>query len=266
VKDYINFYFLERHYKFGNSNIPMGFKTNLYSQFDNEGIKGNRKSLIKVSFGFQGASIDELSNTFSPASDYYRISTEELNDIIIDYVYDTTSLKIDSIQDLRKLQSINGLPFFLELADDDPSYVTYSLARRFVPGSIAIRDKQIISLGNIEEIDGDLALIGSLIRDLGNLRKVNGSLWIAQFHPFTNLETLGNLEIVSKDLYLKGAPVKDLNNLQKVGGTINLRNTQIESLGKLTHVGHCLYLPKLKKGQFDLTSIQINGSVRYYSK
>ena len=244
----------------------MDFKIELYRQFDNEGIKGKRKFLMRFSFRLEETLIDESQNTFSPSSDYYGISTEELSDIIIDYVYDTTSLKIESIQDLKKLQSIDGAPFFLELTDNDPTYVTYSLARRFIPGSVTIRDKQITSLGNIEEIGGDLAFIGSSIKNLGNLRKVNGSFWIAQFHPFTNLETLGHLEIVGKDLYLKSSPVRDLSNLQKVGGTLNLRNTQIESLGKLTYIGDCLYLPKSKKGQFDLTSIQINGSVRYYSK
>jgi len=101
---------------------------------------------------------------------------------------------------------------------------------------------------------------------LGNLRKVNGSFWIAQFHPFTNLETLGHLEIVGKDLYLKSSPVRDLSNLQKVGGTLNLRSTQIESFGNLSYIGGCLYLPNSKKEQFDLTSIKINGSIRYYSK
>lgn len=244
----------------------MDFKTNLYKQFDKEGIKCKRKFSIRLSFGYEGITTNESPNTFSPSSDYYRISPDKLNEIIIDYVYDTTSFKLESVQDLKKLQCIDGVPFFLELTDSDPSYVRYSLARRFIPGTVIIRDNQITSLGNIEEIDGDLALIGSSIRNLGSLQKVNGSFWIAQFHPFTYLETLGNLEVVGKDLYLKGSPIKHLKNLQKVGGTLNLRNTQIESLGNLSHIGHCLYLPKSKKGAFDLASISINGSVRYYSK
>jgi len=105
----------------------MDFKIELYRQFDNEGIKGKRKFLMRFSFRLEETLIDESQNTFSPSSDYYGISTEELSDIIIDYVYDTTSLKIESIQDLKKLQSIDGAPFFLELTDNDPTYVTYSL-------------------------------------------------------------------------------------------------------------------------------------------
>lgn len=243
----------------------MDIKDKIYKQFDAEGIKGEKMSFIRLSIDLEGTTSNESSNVFIPAYNYYNLSAQQINDLIIDYIYDTTSYRIESIQDLKKLKNINGVPFILELSDCDPVHITYSLARRHIPGTVTIKDRRIISLGNIEEIDGDLALIGSSIESLGNLRRISGSLWVAQFPPYSNLKDLGNLEYVGKDLYLKGSPILSLSKLKKVGRTLNLRKTLIESLGDLTYVGHCFYLPKFRKNYFDLTNIQIKGSVRYYS-
>jgi hypothetical protein len=244
----------------------MDLKSKLYKQFDEEGIKGKKRLMVRLSIEGKTLETEEFPDIFLPSTDYYNLSHEILEDFIINYIYDTTSFKLTSTQDLKKLKNINGVPFILELNSDNPDQITYTLAKRYVQGSVTIKGSKIISLGNIEEIDGDLALIGSSIQSLGKLRKVTGSLWVAQFNPFTNLEDLANLEYVGKDLYLKSTPIKTLSNLSKVGRTLNLRNTSIVSLGKLSYVGHCFYLPKSRKEFFDLTAIRINGTVRYYQK
>jgi hypothetical protein len=53
----------------------------------------------------------------------------------------------------------------------------------------------------------------------------------------TQIESLGNLQSVGGKLYLGGTSIKSLGNLQSVGGDFSLRNTEIESLGNLTSVG-----------------------------
>jgi hypothetical protein len=245
----------------------MDLKSRLYQQFDQEGIKGKRRSVINLSIEVENNfESDESPDVFIPSTEYYNLSKDELEDFIISYVYDTTSYQLNSVQELKKLRNINGVPFILELNSGNSEQITYTLAQRQIRGSVTIKGSKIVSLGNIEEIDGDLALIGSSIETLGKLKRVTGSLWIAQFHPFTNLKDLTELEYVGKDLYLKGSPVKTLSNISKVGRTLNLRNTQIESLGKLSFVGHCLYLPKSRKDLFDLSNIHVNGNVRYYLK
>lgn len=245
----------------------MDLKSKLYKQFDEEGIKGKRRSIVRLSIEpGETLETEEFPDVFLPSTDYYNLSHEIIEDLITNYIYDTTSFELTSAQDLKKLKNINGVPFILELNSDNPGEIIYTLAKRRVHGSVTIKGSKITSLGNIEEIDGDLALIGSSIQSLGKLRKVTGSLWVAQFHPFTSLEDLADLEYVGKDLYLKSSPIKNLSNLSKVGRTLNLRNTSIESLGKLSYVGHCFYLPKSRKEFFDLTGIHINGKVRYYQK
>lgn len=245
----------------------MDLKSKLYKQFDEEGIKGKRRAVLRLSIE-SGETIekDEFPEVFLPSTDYYNLSHKILEEIIINYIYDTTSFELNSAQDLKKLKNINGVPFILELNSKNPDQVTYTLAKRHVRGSVTIKGSKIISLGNIEEIDGDLALIGSSIQSLGKLRKVTGSIWVAQFHPFTHLKDLANLEYVGKDLNLKSSPIKTLSNLSKVGRTLNLRNTTIESLGKLSYVGHSVYLPESRKEFLDLTGIHINRKTRYYQK
>jgi hypothetical protein len=58
----------------------------------------------------------------------------------------------------------------------------------------------------------------------------------------TQIESLGNLQSVGGYLYLEGTPIKSLGNLTSVGGTLNLLYTSIESLGNLQSVGGYLDL------------------------
>jgi hypothetical protein len=58
----------------------------------------------------------------------------------------------------------------------------------------------------------------------------------------TQIESLGNLTSVDGNLFLVGTPIKSLGNLTLVGGYLDLDNTLIESLGNLTSVRGNLYL------------------------
>jgi hypothetical protein len=58
----------------------------------------------------------------------------------------------------------------------------------------------------------------------------------------TQIESLGNLTSVDGNLFLVGTPIKSLGNLTLVGGYLDLDETLIESLGNLTSVRGNLYL------------------------
>jgi hypothetical protein len=53
----------------------------------------------------------------------------------------------------------------------------------------------------------------------------------------TDIESLGNLTSVGGDLNLKHSEIESLGNLTSVGGYFNLKGTKIKSLGNLTSVG-----------------------------
>ena len=53
----------------------------------------------------------------------------------------------------------------------------------------------------------------------------------------TQIESLGNLQSVGGKLDLEGTPIQSLGNLTSVGGYLDLSYTPIESLGNLKSVG-----------------------------
>ena len=63
----------------------------------------------------------------------------------------------------------------------------------------------------------------------------------------TNIESLGSLTSVGSSLDLRGTNIESLGNLTSVGGSLDLRTTNIESLGALTSVGGNLNLTGCKK-------------------
>ena len=58
----------------------------------------------------------------------------------------------------------------------------------------------------------------------------------------TDIKSLGNLISVGGLLNLYGTKIKSLENLRSVGGTFTMIKTPIESLGNLTHVGGSLFM------------------------
>ena len=78
----------------------------------------------------------------------------------------------------------------------------------------------------------------------------------------TEIKSLGELEYVGEYLTLTHTPIEDLGNLTSVG-SLNLSNTQIESLGKLEFVGYNLYLSSTQiKSLGNLTYVGYNLYLR----
>jgi hypothetical protein len=245
-------------------------RTIVYKSFDTHGIRVKQMAKVNLSLNLDDSKSLKTSQEFIfiPFINEITISEIELENYIYEYIYDTTGFQINSIHELNSYPNIKGLPFILKLNEWSQDNMAFYLAFGKIPGSVTFRaEHKIISLGNIEQIDGELVLSETEINDLGKLNRVGGSFWIAQTNrPFTKLENLGDLRFVGGDLNIKSSPIKSLSNLINVGGTLNLRKTSIESLGELMHVGGHLYLPKHLKGYFDLSKIQIDGKVKYFSE
>ncbi|MCC6371962.1 MAG: hypothetical protein IT236_13240 [Bacteroidia bacterium] len=166
------------------------------------------------------------------------------------------------------MKNIDNKPFFLLLNEHDRQNLKYCLAFGNIPGSVIFRDTdKITSLGNIEEIHGDLGFSNSSVSDLGNLKKVHGNIWFGQtfVQKFTNLLTLHKLEYVSGDVSLKNSPIISLGNLKHVGGNLNLRQTFVEDLGFVEYIGGNLLLPKDMKGKIDTSKTKIMGKIKYFN-
>ncbi len=243
---------------------------NIYKTFDTEGIK--LKPIYKFSLTFDIETNETDTNSgfsylpFQPQRDKFNLTNSEFIDTIIDYIYDTTSVRIDKIEDLEKYPSINNLPFILKINEYDNDATIFALAFGRIPGSVTIRkEHKILSLGNIVEIDGTLGLSNTSISSFGKLKKVNGSLWISYHDPSSNLIDLNEIEEIGGSLLLRGFPIRTLSKLKKVGGILNLRGTNIEDLGLLEFVGDHLYLPKSKRDYFDFDKIHIGGKIKYFA-
>jgi len=72
----------------------------------------------------------------------------------------------------------------------------------------------------------------------------------------TNIESLGNLISVGGDLNLEGSKLKTLGNLTSVGGNLYLAGSKIQSFGNLTSVGGDLYLYGKKTEPIRVTSAE----------
>ena len=244
-------------------------KQKIYKAFDKEGIK------LKPIFKFSLTYVQETNQTqtnsglcylpFEPQRDLFNLTNDEFIDIIIDYIYDTTSIRIKTLEDLDNYSSINNLPFILKINEYDKDLRIFSLAFGKIPGSITIRmEHKIFSLGNIEEIDGTLGLSNTSISSLGKLKKVNGSFWISYHNKNAKLFDLNEVEEIGGSLLLRGFSIKSLSKLKKVGGILNLRGTSIEDLGDLEFVGEHIYLPTSKRGYFNFDKIYIGGKIKYF--
>lgn len=175
-------------------------------------------------------------------------------------------MNIESINNIDKYASLNKLPFIIKAYNCDGDFHSISLAFGKINGGFKIDGKQnVMSIGNIEEINGDLVLSSTVVESTGKLRKIVGSFWISQTEgPFTKLISLGDIEYIGGDLNIKQSPIESLGKLKFVGGNLNLRKTKITSLQGIDEVGKNLLLSSNLKGQIDLSNVKINGKVKYY--
>lgn len=131
--------------------------------------------------------------------------------------------------------------------------------------SIVVRGKHLLSLNELETIDGNLGISDSNIQDLGNLKTILGDFWISYNTVTPSLKSLGLLEKVMGDVNLRYSNVSSLGNLAEVGGRLSLRDTPISDLSKLRTVGGDLYLPKHAQNVIPVGHIEVKGRVRYWN-
>ncbi len=239
-------------------------RSKIYKQFDEKGIHGIH--LASLAFSVETSDLDSIPYTerriFEPDSYEFGLSKSEIEQLIIDYVYDTVNVRISSINELMRMRSLNGKPFFLLL--DSPK-AAYCLALSKIPLSVTFRKGDgIKTLGYIEEINESVGFIDSEVEDLGNLKRIKEDFLIWGDIP-SKLYSLENLEFVGGDLNLKRSNIVDFGKLNYVGGNLNLRHRNPFPLGNLKLIGGNLLLSKNANARWDLSGIRVGGKVKYFN-
>jgi len=243
-------------------------KTDIYRYLDQNGIKGDISSTFGFGYNMEAEEIESnFSTRFRLAPNPFGLDDTDFENIVLDYIFDTTNIKLETLIKINQYTNIEGRPFIIQIHKEGDSIPTFTLAFSIIKGTLVLTtEDKIETLGNIETINGDLKFKGSCIASLGKLKKVLGSIYVRQFDPpFTNLKDLGELEYVGGDLILKQTPIIDLGALKYVGGNLNLRNTQISNLGNLKFVGGNVFLPRSKKGELNISGIEIKGNLKYFA-
>jgi hypothetical protein len=249
----------------------------IYKYIDKNGIPFKKMASI-------GVSVDENFNLSK--GEYpkqlikielpFDINQEEQNQIVLDYIYDLTTFKVNNVNDLLSKKALNNMPFILELNEHSSPKLFVAFSR--VPGSLIIRGNkqhidnghEIKTLGNIESIKGDLGLSNTKIENLGNLKKIGGDFWFSGTDEFISekgfkITSLNPLEKVNGTVTIKGNSVKSLGTLTYVGGNLNLRKSCVTDLGNLEYVGGNLLISKCNIEHYDFSKIKIRGKIRSYN-
>lgn len=127
-----------------------------------------------------------------------------------------------------------------------------------------IHGTENICLNNIKVIEGYLGFSDVHKINLSNIEEIKGDLWVSTYPSMPDEIILSKLKIVRGSVNLNYTPLKDLGSLEYIGGSLSLRDTDIENLGRISFIGGSLVLPYRLKSNIDLSSIQINGKVRFY--
>lgn len=132
-----------------------------------------------------------------------------------------------------------------------------------VKKSVTIRGG-IDVITDIKTIKGELGITQRDITSLGSIEEVKGNLWVSIYDTPCKLSSIGNLKKVDGDINLKACiDLDSLGNLEYVGGTLNIRNTRIRTLGTISVIKGDAHLPIEMKSE-PLDKIHIYGKVRYW--
>jgi hypothetical protein len=194
---------------------------NIFNEFRTRGIKARSESTIfSLSYNVMtGEFHDDLppDKIYPDLSEFGITDKAEASALLLQYIYLTTGVQLSTTTELFCKREHEGRPFILALNEYERRQELYFLTQKIIPGSIVLRNDNIKTLGDIEQINGDLGFSDSRIRDLGNLIEVKGHFWIAQSGPaFTTVTTLGSLEFVGGDMTIKQSPIEDLGDLTHV--------------------------------------------------
>ncbi len=140
-------------------------KTKIYHHLDKNGIKGNISASISIGFNLEEQEVEtKFPKIFRLSSNPFSLTDEEFERIILDYIYDTTSIRIDSLININKYSSIDGLPFIIEIFKEGEFNSTFTLAFGTINGTLILDETdKITSLGNIETINA-MELVKILIK------------------------------------------------------------------------------------------------------
>ena len=141
-------------------------------------------------------SVDELNYY----SEYVINSIKKLEKIIDDKGYIHQDLKITG-DEIKKLKGVFKIYGHLNLSDNNQINSLENL--NYIKSDLWLGDKEdttenLISLGNLERVGGNLSLRYSNIEELGELRRVGGNVNLRD----TPIKTLSKLEYIGGNLFL----------------------------------------------------------------
>lgn len=206
----------------------------------------------------------------------FKIDDESKNQMVIDYIYDLTNIKVNDVNDLLSMRALFNKPFLLVLNEHSSSPSLYIAFKR-IPGSVIIRGdnymkdngNEIKTLGNIEYINGDLGLSNTELEDLGNLKIITGDFWMSATDDFISqnkfkITSLNPLEKVNGSVTIIGNSITSLGSINYVGNNLNLRKSNVIDLGNLEFVGGNLIVSKNNIKYYDFTKVKVVGKIRSY--
>lgn len=130
------------------------------------------------------------------------------------------SIEIISETDLKKLINQEGVIFNDIIIRGENLKTLNGLIK--INGSFGIEDSSLESISDLNEITGNFSIhslnVFSDLLSLGKLGKVGGDVWLR----YSNIHDLGELKEVGGHLNLRDTPIVNLNNLMQVGGDLNL--------------------------------------------
>ena len=202
--------------------------------------------------------------------DEFNLTQEEQEKIVIDWLFDTTGVRLKDFKKLLETPILNELPFLLIIEKDDKQKVI--LCKQIIDGSLTIREKYkdgklqynwINTLGRIEQVNGDM-YIDNVMQDMGNLKIINGNLIFSNYVIQNLLESLYPIKVITGDLIMKNT-YASLGIIEEIGGNLNLRKSTVRDLGDLKKVGGNILISKCNKEYYDFSNVEVLGKIRCYN-
>jgi len=249
------------------------YNEKIYKHFDENGIEFSKMS--EAEFDFTTGMPDfENAKQFIYIHTPFNLSDDETNDIVLNYIKDTTGVVIPSVNDLPKYKVLNGKPFLIELQPDGNN-----IHRRFIlpwqdlKGDVFFRGDKGVDydeLPKTKTIHGDLSIYDSGVKSLGGVEKITGDFIFSaskesQLKKKSKLKTLTPLKYVQGNVVIRSNSITTLGTLQHVGGNLSLRFSQVRDLGQLKFVGGNLLISKYNLQFMDTSNIKVGGKIRIYN-
>ncbi|ARV10184.1 hypothetical protein BTO05_11255 [Winogradskyella sp. PC-19] len=203
----------------------------------------------------------------------FMLNRKAQEEIVINWLKDTTGYVVDDFKTLFELPELNGKPFLLQIERGIRNYFLI-LANHIVDGDMIVREKYhsyhgfvqenfIKTFGQITKINGTLGIDGKM-NDFANLNEVGGDLWFSNHVYQENLESIYPLKIVYGDLNLKNTHAS-LECLEEVGGNLNLRKTTCYNISSLKRVGGNVLISKSQFEKYDFSKVEIKGKIKIFN-